>query len=378
MKRLVVLLAAFAVPALASAERHSAFEVDAYNRILPASASGTVVFSPCSFEIDCVVFAEAQNALGRAHVAETMGVLTDFASAYGPILDACACDTNGTRFLSARAFCLPEIKSEDAAFRRMIQDAYGVEVCSFASKRGVENWFRAKMDGAMEDFEIDPAVARGSRYAFYDLVDLRMTFRDPFPTSGSRRLAFTRPDGGKTTVDFMADIRPVDVRERPNCTYLRLPLRDGSWFYAILPKDGVTFPELRAEFTSVKLDESIPAMDSIVDPDVFHGAAAVVLPRLDVCTDSDFSRAMDYFRFPTSVLARFPSVTSPPAVLRQRVRFRLDEQGLDPAPLVEKTAAEQTRATADTRRLVFNRPFLFFVYNTTTGTIPVAGQFTGE
>ena len=109
---------------------------------------------------------------------------------------------------------------------------------------------------------------------------------------------------------------------------------------------------------------------------VSHGPVAVVVPKMDFTTELDLKGVFTYFKFPLNGFERMDRSMRPGAV-RQRVRLRLDEQGLDPAPLMEKPADAVVHGDADTPRFILNRPFLFFVYHEPTGTIPVAGQFTG-
>ena len=117
-------------------------------------------------------------------------------------------------------------------------------------------------------------------------------------------------------------------------------------------------------------------MKSVAISGVSHGPVAVVVPKMDFTTDLDLKGVCAYFKFPLKGFERMDRSIRPGAV-RQRVRMRLDEQGLDPAPLAEKPADAIVHGDADTPRFVLNRPFLFFVYHEPTGTIPVAGQFTG-
>ena len=66
-----------------------------------------------------------------------------------------------------------------------------------------------------------------------------------------------------------------------------------------------------------------------------------------------------------------------PKTFEQRVNFPLAEHGVNEPPLERKPAERQVRITEDTKRLVFNRPFLFFVHDGETRTIPIVGIFTG-
>ena len=92
-----ILAAAFAVlvAAEAGAVKHVGFETDAFNRVYPASYRKSFVFSPLSFEMDCVLIAESLDTIPKANVASMMGVVIDFPSAYRPVIEAYASETNG-------------------------------------------------------------------------------------------------------------------------------------------------------------------------------------------------------------------------------------------------------------------------------------------
>jgi serine protease inhibitor len=157
---------------------------------------------------------------------------------------------------------------------------------------------------------------------------------------------------------------------------MRLPLADQAWFYAMLPAEGVSVGDIRGELSSQTIDNLLSVMKSVTITGVSHDPVAVAVPKMDVTTELDLSGVYQYFKLPLKGFARMDSAMRPSAV-RQRVRLRVDEQGLDPAPLDVKPESEVVRAVENTQRFILNRPFLFFVYHEPTGMIPVAGQFTG-
>lgn len=372
--------AAFAATAFsADTMCHARFGADAFNRAVSASAKGTVVFSPLSFEIDSVALSDAFDPITKAHFAETIGVLSDFEGVYGQILRTLSdsAETNRFSFVSARAMCLPDMRMASVPYRRDIQRIFSAEVCPATPKDGAECWLRTMLNGDMEDFDIPLGAVSADRYAFYDLASVRFSWLEPFPTSNTRKIAFMTADGSRREVEAICDIRRADLWENRRFTMLRLPLADGAWFYALLPNGDLKLSDIRAELSSAKIDDLFTVMNSVTVTGVSHGPVAIVIPKMDVTSTLDLVGVFGYFRFPLKGFSRLDSGMRP-ALVKQRVRFRLDEQGLDEEPLVEKRPEDVIHADENTKRFVLNRPFLFFICHDPTGTMPLAGQFTGR
>lgn len=360
------------------AARHIGFETDAFNRIYPASFAKSLVFSPASFEIDCAVIAETLETIPKANVSETMGVLLDFESMYRPIVEAYAAQTNGFKVTTARGFCVPELKHALPAFRQQLERAYGVEVLMAHPARGAESWFRATMEGEMEDFRVSSDLGRTSRFAYYDLVSVAVAWRDSFPTENTRKIKFrSSPEAEAQTVVCMSDVRRADTWETKEYTLLRLPLKDEAWFYALLPKEGFGLSDARVDLSSMEIDHLLTVSSSVTDPHAAHGPCVIVLPRITLRSRLDFSSVLTYFRIPSKGLYHVAGDWTAHEYV-QLAKFTLAEQGPGEQPLASKPAEEIVPLTPDAKKLVFNRPFLFFVYHEGTKTIPIAGQYCGE
>lgn len=377
-----LLLLAFLPLAAAAVDRtavHVRFGADAFNAAVPAGTSGNAVFSPYSFEIGCVALSDAFDSITKAHFSETIGVLSDISDMYGEMMarirDA-AMSTNRFSVLTARAICIPEAQMASVPYRRELQSKFSVEVCSGTRLTGAECWLRAAMDGEMEDFQIPLGAISTGTYAMYDLVSVRFSWQEPFPTSGTRNIRFRLADGTFRDVESMCDVRCADVWRNRRFSMLRLPLADGAWFYALLPAEGLSLGDIRGEFSSERVDVLLAVMKSVTVFGVSHGAVSVAVPKMDMTTDMDVSGVFQRFKFPLKGFERMDARMRPSAV-RQRVRFRMDEQGLDSEPLAARDVATAVHADADAQKFALDRPFLFFIYHEPTGTIPVAGQFTG-
>lgn len=377
MRFLAAAVAVAAVQAIAGPR--APFEADVFNCVVPADAAESAVFSPLSFEIDCAVFGRCSEPLARAKFADAMGVLNGFEGLFGSMLEQYAAGlvTNHFSFLSARAFCLHDLSSAKPDARQVLQNVYGAETCAAFPKAGPESWFRARLDGEMEDFELPAETISGNVYGYLDLVSARWSWDEPFPSSDSRGMAFAALDGSRKSVRAICDIRRADVMAGRGFSALRLRMAGDSWFYALLPAEGVPLAELRREFSAARIvDGLLRAMESIVDPAVSHEPVAVAIPAMDISSSFDLDRAFSRLKLPMKGLDALGSNLSC-RYMRQRMRFRLDECGLAER-VAEKPAATKIKATDGTRTFALNRPFLFFIYHAPTDTIPVAGQFTGN
>lgn len=380
MKKWLLLFAAFAQAVAISAERtvvHARFGADAFNSAVPAETRGNAVFSPYSFEIGCIALSDAFDSITKAHFAETIGVLSDFAEVYGEIMGRMrGAVSNRFSILTARALCLPDVRMASVPYRRELQSLFSIEVCPGRPAKGAECWLKSAMEGDMEDFDIPLGVVGSDTYAAYDLVSVRFSWQEPFPVSNTRKVYFHQADGNRTVVDAICDVRNMDMWKNRRFSMVRLPLADGAWFFALLPAEGLSIGDIRAELSSGKVDDLLSVMNSVSVSGVTHGPVVIVMPKMDITSDIDLVDTFAHFKFPLRGFHRMDDKMRPGAV-RQRMRFRLDEQGLDAEALTEKSPENIVNADASTQKFILVRPFLFFVYHEPTGTIPVAGQFTG-
>ena len=130
--------------------------------------------------------------------------------------------------------------------------------------------------------------------------------------------------------------------------------------------------------TSVEIDNLVSIATPASTIDAVRGPCSISIPRLEICTRTSFAGALRYFRVPTVGLKGVTGdVPMQAGEFVQFAKFSLAECGRDETPLLEKDQEDEVPAAADAKKLVFDRPFVFFVYHSETTTILVAGQFTG-
>lgn len=378
MKRLLSMVMVVMSACELCAARHVGFQTDAFNRAYPASYTKSMVFSPYSFEIDSAIIAESLETIPKANVSETMGIVLDFESTLRPIIETFDNRTNGLSVVAARGFCVGDLKDCSPEFRQYLERTYGAEVMRFFPRAGAESWFRAAMEGEMENFELPDENTLAGRYSFYDLISVFPEWEEPFPTANSRTFAF-HPDDSTNVVPVacMSDVRMAEIWENPDFTLLKLPLRGGASFYAMLPSPGSDLLSARLSLSSREIDRLLVVTKSLTEDGVYHGPCVVVLPKLDLFSRTNFSAVLTYFRIPATGLVHIADG----AAAREHVqytRFRLAEHGKLETPLIDKPEDQVIPIGPTVKKMIFNRPFLFFVYHESSACILVAGQFFGR
>lgn len=368
MKKAYLLLLILLFSFVTEAGRTIGFNADCFNRAIPGNYTKNAVFSPYSFEFDAVILADAADPITRANVAEKLGVLAELDGVYMPLY-------KDRPFVCAKAFCVPEPSKVSPVFRKALQDNYDTSVLKNFPTNGAEAWLKAAVDGEMEDFQIPTKAANKDRFAFFDLVSTRFDFEEPFPTANTRELGFDTATSEKKRVEMMIDARVADTWETSRFSVLRLPMKGGNMFYAIMPKGESTLSDIRRAISSERIDIMLSIMSSVTEAGVSRGPVAIALPKMDIVSSFDIGSALRYFRFPSAKLASIDE-NMPASQLIQRTRFRLDEHGTS-EPLEKKLAENEVHIDKTSKRMFFTSPFIFFVYNQETASIPVAGQYTG-
>lgn len=358
--------------------RHVGFQTDAFNRAFPASYAESIVFSPGAFEIDCAIIAESLETIPKAKVSERMGVLLSFENTYGPIVEYFASVSNGVSLVSARGFCVNEPRKAPSAHRQFLQRVYRTEVMQAYPEFGAQSWFRTTMDGRMEDFALPNRKMPIGKYSYYDLLSINFGWAEPFPTDNTRKVVFHRqPNDQGEPVECLSDVRVAEGWIGPFYTLLKLPMKDGAWFYAMMPHEDRTLEDIRRDLLSTSIDRVLTITKSVTEKGVFNGPCAIVLPKIKIVSRVDFMKILGAAEFsvPTTDLKLIAGSEARECV--QVISYVLNEQGPGEKPLKAKDEDEVVAINETTPKLIFNRPFIFFVYHEKTGTVPVAGQFCG-
>jgi len=370
----------FAAAALAAAalhaEREIGFGVNAFWAVRGAAPQNRIqnnaVFSPFGFELDCCVMAEAFDSIGRANTAEIMGVLTDFNTVYPQLIekyDGSLAATNGFSFLSARALCLPNVFQANVDYRKRIAEMNGASVCLDFPIEGAQSWFRAKMDGEMEDFYYPVTTKHDrSRYRFIDVISAAAQLGAQSPAT-IQKGEFNPVPEEKLEIDFIKTRADIAYRKMKNGIIVRVPLKGGAYLYAYTPFKGVQLSDLAETVNGEKVQELLASIESVTLGDCAQTVADVYMPAMDFMCENDMRDAFMMAKIPESGFVNIDNALQKRTAL-QYMRFRLlpgtpDEGAEPPKP-----------APGGAQSFTFNRPFLFIVYFPDSNVIPAMGMFS--
>ena len=363
----------------AHAERTPGLSMTAFNAAVPESARNAV-FAPFAFELDAAIVSEAFPTIERAKFVETLGALTGYDTIYFPrLVRLREAATNDFQLISGRAFLAPSRRIVETKFRTKIQEEYDAETCVvYPDAYAAECFLKVAMDGEMEDFKLPEEYISDHSVSFADLETVKVAWTEPFPLAATKPLAFTAGDGRRLELPAMHDVREGELRTTDRFTLLRLPLADDAWFCAAMPAGGANLASIRDEFAGGRLDENLALMKSIVEPTVYRGPVEVAIPKFAVETTVPLAPVFLALQLPLGgfreIHLREAETLAAPF---QRVKFALDERGIDETYVKEKPA-EKTFAAGTAKKCALDRPFLFFVYHEPTAAVVIAGVFTGE
>lgn len=370
MRRIYFSLAAFIIASSSLADRSSLFGVNAWNAIFPAgSETANAAFSPIAFEHDCCALAEAFDSIGRANVAETMGVLTDFPSVYGPLISLFekAPVTNRVELLSARAICVKEPAKADKEYRRKILELNGTSVCPAWPTIGVERWFKAKMDGYMEDYLVPASKLSNTGYTLLDVNYIGAELPDGVAVEALTG-DFASPVG-KTSLPYFKIATKVVFRYDEGVLSLKIPLKGGADLYIFTTTNDRPLSDARKILTADNFKSVVYNLQSVEGRGAKEAAFDLMLPKIDFTSSCDLEKGLEFANVAESGFTALDKSLKK-RVSRQTVRVRVKSSTAAAESPSEPLAQKR-------KRMVIDRPFLFFIHMAENDLIPVMGAFVG-
>lgn len=372
MKSMLIMLAAATAVLAVRAERHLDFGVDSILSAIPEGVVRSTVFSPFAAETDLAILSEGQETIQKSRYVEALGALAGYDEMLLPVSSMYRnCDTNAFRLLSARAMIAPELRMLNTAYRNSVRETFKVEFCpAVMGGKGAECWLHAAMDGVAEDFRLPAEVVASSSFSLVDLEEFSVRWETSFLGVGEDYdvMPFKTVDGRERSVRVMHSVRPGGgVWENRRFTLLELPMAGEMWFYAMLPAEGVSLPEVRKQLTSDTIEQLLVITSSLTESGVVKGPVEAWIPLMDIVSKVDLIPVIRRYGLTTANFLPF-SAPDDPAAIFQRVRFKLDGDGQLPRQ-VESRSVKTVR---------LDHPFVFFVLHRPTKSIPVAGVYGGE
>ena len=392
---LAAVLPALMVPALLRAEawRPSDFEIRGWNAVVSATNVGDSVFSPIGLAISIAMLGEGTGGTHRANIAEAFGLLSDFGNAFSYVFKsyAAASASNAVSICVAPSLWMRQPDKLDLDYRRSLQRNFEAETGSLANALPINAWTEAKTDGRIP--EIIAEIPSHTDILLLNAVAFEGAWEKGFEISQTKSEDFRRANGTNCKVPMMHAERFVARVQTADYTAIRLPFAapNISMIY-LLPSEGTAIDAFRARWgKELSIDELKSLFRVGTGAEVSSVSLKLAVPRMEIESRWNLRPIISTFNVPASGYARIGADFKIDSIL-QAACIKIAETGysLTPGVLPPEPKEEGGRAGLRNRRIReddtpppakesfrLDRPFLFLVWDESTDTIILAGQFTG-
>lgn len=379
--------------------RPSALEIASWNVTMPPAARGDAVFSPVGFGMTVAMLGEGIGGSARADMAESLGLISDFSVAFANVFKSYdgANVSNRVAISLASSLWTTRRRALSAEYILSLQKNFGAEAGYLSAVLPVNIWTEAKTDGRIAN--VLPEMPHKVDTLVVNAVAFEGAWKKPFERSKGKPTDFTLLDGRKVKVPIMRTTCPIVrvARERYVAAMADFAAK-GMKFIVVLPAAGVGFAELREkDFAGGGIDELKALLRERMGNGVTYARTEFALPRFTIRSDWRIDAALRKAKVPQRGFDRMGEGVFNVNDVRQSAYISVSGKGYSLTPGMEpevpekpsrkgrselaKAADKEEDADLDGKPgipFVCNRPFLFFVWDMTTDTLILAGQFTGE
>lgn len=252
--------------------------------------------------------------------------------------------------------------------------AASLDFGSPSAAREINHWVSEKTNGKISDIVTQDGVA-GSKMVLTNAVYFSGRWEAPFESSATERAPFHKQSGGIKTVSMMYKSR-LSGAYRSGSTFEGAMLyygASGIYFYALLPRPGKTPNDVLASLDPPRLTKDSQGID-----------LELKLPRFTL--DYSSSLGSNLAKMGMAIAFRFPDADFSPMGSRKfvigdvihKTRLEVDEGGTIAAAATAigmraGAARGHREVTPPLRTVVFNRPFVVLIGDSSTGALLFAG-----
>ena len=350
------------------------------------AGKGDWFVSPASLQFLLGVILNGAQAATADEIAATLGIQADRLDALNDynrlLLERFPKLDPQTKLRIGNAVFVNQEFPINKDFQKLTEKYYGAEVKNLdfrngnASLRAINGWCSKQTEGLIPAVleKVEPSMFAYLLNALY----FKGSWEHQFSKSSTRERTFRMASGEETQVQMMQQERKFAYGEDALFRCLRLPYGNGSYaMYLLLPQEGRTIAEVLASldaaswetvseqmYASSKVNLWLPTFETR-----YHIRLNDILCTLGM--PGAFKEGAD--------LKKMSALADCLDFVQQDAVIKVDEKGSEAAAV---TSAGVIGATAvmPTRIIQFHcdRPFIYLITETATGSILFAGEFTGE
>ncbi len=339
-----------------------------------------LAISPMSASMVMSIVATGANGNTRDEIIETLG----FADAD---IDAVNCFNArlseelrkvdpSTAFNLANAAWFDKSITVKDAFLKNCRDAYGmtaenVELATEKTRQAINKWALDNTNGLIENFIKSVEELNGGKAFIANALYFKGIWEEPFDKDKTLKGPFHNVDGTKSRVDLMHNSPKTMVAVEDSYSAVILPLGSGNYdMVFVLPSEGKDFGDVLVELESKDLTK-------LCD---FSATPKITLPRFEIVNDDIMLKevlynlgikdAFDIINADFSCMSDNPSYING---VKQSTHIIVNEEGAE-AAAVTGTGWLGAPGPGWSEEITFDRPFGFYIFESSTGAILFIGE----
>ena len=392
---LAAVLPVLLVPALLRAEawRPSDFEIRGWNAVMSETNVANSVFSPIGLAISVAMLGEGTGGTHRANIAESFGLLSDFGNAFSYVFKsyAAASASNAVSITVAPSLWSRQPNKLDLDYRHSLLRNFEAETGNLQHLLSINAWTEAKTDGRIP--EIVSEIPPHTDILLLNAIAFEGAWEKGFDPAQTTQDDFRCEDGTARKVPMMHGERLVTRVQTADYAAIRLPFAaSGVSMLYLLPAEKAKIAAFRSRWgKDLSIDELKSLFRVGTGAEVSTLSLKLAVPRMEIDSRWSLRPIISAFKVPVSGYARIGADFKIDAIL-QAAYVKVSETGysLTPgvvpppkqeAPMRPGWRGRREREEAPppaTESFLLNRPFMFLVWDESTDTIILAGQFNGR
>ncbi len=358
----------------------TAFSLDLFAEVMKNSRDQNAVVSPLSSFMVLGMIGNAVSDEARAEivaaVGESMETMTDVNTLCLTLLEQLPAADKRSEVSIANSMWLDDLYSMPGAYAALLGDYYLAETKSadFAAPNtltDINRWCAANTRNHITS--ILDQLSKEDFGVWLNALYFRGTWRDAFDKSRTEKGDFTLADGTRIKTDMMFCSHPGSSHygtERFDA--ISIPYGNRSFYFtAIMPEQGIELDEILQDITPRLWGNIHRSVNNV-------RGFAVGMPKFSASAKNDL---IPYLKdMGINYIFDYPDSFNPIGVdnkylgvFDQRVEVKADEEGFT-AAVVTVGKGQDGAAMSPDMPFYLNRPFYYFVWESSTGAILLAGR----
>ncbi|MDE6231291.1 MAG: hypothetical protein K2M37_06695 [Muribaculaceae bacterium] len=248
-------------------------------------------------------------------------------------------------------------------FKQSMQENFGAECFnSDFSLDNINEWLSTNTEGMINQ----PAGGVISYPLFINTLYFKGEWAKKFDVADTRVAEFRNSDGSESMAYYMNQDLSANVYEGEAFSMVSLPFGNGNFeMYFMLPNEDTSISEFISSLDASSFDRAVSLMTS--------SNLSISLPRFTVKSALAFDSVLHSLglpRFKTDAYIANPRY--PELILSQSTIISVDEKGASIAS--ESDSAEYISPSPGFLTMKFDRPFVYIIRESSTGTIIALGS----